>query len=187
MAAQVLLAGLLAASALAAASAPTPTPVPRLTGGFGRPTAAMGSESGGKSRSVVTIKSESLPGGPESGKAAASRPTRPAPTALPFPDPSLTGGTEGEWRQTAAQARQRVAVARARAAALEAAQRQLAYAYSYEYADPNYSERVTRPALERTGVELAAARRELDAAEKELADLPEKARRAGAYPGWIRE
>ena len=187
MAAQALLAGLLAAAALARASVPTPTPVPRLTGGFGRPTAARSSESGGKSaRSVVAIKSESLPGGPEIGKAAASRPTRPAPTVLAFPHPSLTGGTEGEWRQTAAQARQSMAVARARAAALEEAQMQLAYRYQYG-PDSNSNERVTLPALERNGVELVEARREPDAAEKELADLPEKARRAGAYPGWIRQ
>ena len=44
-----------------------------------------------------------------------------------------------------------------------------------------------KPAWDRTLRELEDARRELAEAEKDLSDLPEKARRAGALPGWIRE
>ena len=37
------------------------------------------------------------------------------------------------------------------------------------------------------GEDLATARKDLPGAEKELEDLPDRARRAGALPGWLRE
>ena len=57
----------------------------------------------------------------------------------------------------------------------------------YAWDDGQYRDRVIKPAWDRTLRELEDARRELAEAEKDLSDLPEKARRAGALPGWIRE
>ena len=44
-----------------------------------------------------------------------------------------------------------------------------------------------KPAWDKKREELETTRKELTSAEADLADLPEKARRAGALPGWLRE
>ena len=44
-----------------------------------------------------------------------------------------------------------------------------------------------KPAWDHAREDLENAKQELAAAEADLADLPEKARKAGALPGWIRE
>jgi hypothetical protein len=46
---------------------------------------------------------------------------------------------------------------------------------------------VIKPAWDKKREELETARRELAEAQKDLADLPEKARKAGALPGWLRD
>ena len=57
----------------------------------------------------------------------------------------------------------------------------------YAWDDGQYRDRVIKPSWDKTRDQLEDAKRELEAAEKDLSDLPEKARRAGAAPGWIRE
>ena len=58
----------------------------------------------------------------------------------------------------------------------------------YAWDDGQYRDRVIKPAWDRTPrASSTDAKHELAAAEKDLADLPERARRAGALPGWIRE
>ena len=57
----------------------------------------------------------------------------------------------------------------------------------YAWDDGQYRDRVIKPAWDRTKEDLEAARKELADAEKDLANLPERARRAGALPGWLRE
>ena len=51
--------------------------------------------------------------------------------------------------------------------------------------DGQYRDRVIKPAWDHSRGDLETAKQELEVAEKDLADLPEKARRAGALPGWI--
>jgi hypothetical protein len=46
---------------------------------------------------------------------------------------------------------------------------------------------VIKPAWDKAREELATARKELPVAERELTDLPDRARKAGALPGWLRE
>jgi hypothetical protein len=46
---------------------------------------------------------------------------------------------------------------------------------------------VIKPAWDKKREELETAKRDLEQAEKELAGLPEMARKAGALPGWLRE
>ncbi len=75
---------------------------------------------------------------------------------------------------------------KARVAELEAATRKLENDF-YAWDDGQYRDRVIKPAWDHAKSELTDAKNELVAAEKDLADLPEKARQAGAMPGWIRE
>jgi hypothetical protein len=57
----------------------------------------------------------------------------------------------------------------------------------YSWDDGAYRDRVIKPAWDKSREDLATARRELPLAERALNDLPERARRAGALPGWLRE
>jgi hypothetical protein len=104
--------------------------------------------------------------------------------AAPSPTPPLA--SEAEWREAARAARARVADAKARVQELEATAKKLENDF-YAWDDGQYRDRVIKPAWDKTRDQLEEAKRELAAAEKDLADLPEKARRAGALPGWIRE
>jgi hypothetical protein len=154
-------------------------------------------------RGRVTIDNQSLVTNPRKGRISTSKvvPARLAPPA-PSPSPaaagapsasaeaadagSVTGGTETEWRRTAEAARQRVVTAKARVAELDAAAKKLESDF-YAWDDGQYRDRVIKPSWDRTLQQLDEARRELADAEKDLTDLPETARRAGALPGWIRE
>jgi hypothetical protein len=93
---------------------------------------------------------------------------------------------EAEWREIARRDRKRVEDAKARVAELTATSRKLENDF-YAWDDGQYRDRVIKPAWDRARAELEEAKIELEAAEKELADLPERARKAGALPGWIRE
>ena len=75
---------------------------------------------------------------------------------------------------------------KARVAELEAATKKLENDF-YAWDDGQYRDRVIKPAWDRTLSDLDTARRQLADAEKNLAELPERARKAGALPGWIRE
>ncbi len=162
--------------------------------------AASGEKSG------VTIDNRTLVKDTDKGRlttSAVSSPKPPAPTpATSAPpasggsgkgaaasDPSA-GGTEGggeaEWRDLARRERKRVEDAKANVAELTATTRKLENDF-YSWDDGQYRDRVIKPAWDRARAELDAARIELEQAEKALADLPERARRAGALPGWIRE
>jgi exonuclease VII small subunit len=57
----------------------------------------------------------------------------------------------------------------------------------YSWDDGQYRDGVIKPAWDKKREELETARRDLEQAQKELSELPEKARRAGAQPGWLRE
>jgi hypothetical protein len=147
-------------------------------------------------KSTLTIDNRSLVTNPDKGRVSTSRialaPTPhahaagAAPTPAPAADGSLTGGTEAEWRETARRARKRVEDDKLHVEELTAAARKLENDF-YAWDDGQYRDRVIKPSWDRTRAELDQARLELSEAERDLADLPEKARKAGAYPGWIRE
>jgi hypothetical protein len=207
----------LAAGIAAAATTPTPTPRPKLSGGFGRPRAtpaptpegiaatssepvraAQAANGQRTEKSTLTIDNRSLVTNPDKGRVSTSRiapastPHPPAaasgaaPTPAAVADGSLTGGTEAEWRETARKARKRVEDGKLRVEELTAAAKKLENDF-YAWDDGQYRDRVIKPSWDRTRAELDQAKIELSEAEKDLADLPERARKAGAYPGWIRE
>ena len=129
----------------------------------------------------------------------ASRPSAPPstpPVAAPVLDPSgaftapaVPGDgapTETEWRGIADAARKRVVDGKAKVAELDATTRKLENDF-YSWDDGQYRDRVIKPSWDSSRQQLEQAKADLVAAEKDLADLPERARRAGAFPGWIRE
>jgi hypothetical protein len=211
---QLVMIWFLAAGTVPAATTPTPTPRPKLSGGFGRPRAtpaptpegnvavsdpvrAAQAANGPKTeKSTLTIDNRSLVTNPEKGRVSTSRlaptPTAhppaagSAPASSPAADGSLTGGTEADWRETARKARKRVEDGQLRVEELTAAVKKLENDF-YAWDDGQYRDRVIKPSWDHTRAELDSAKIELASAEKDLADLPEKARKAGAYPGWIRE
>jgi hypothetical protein len=159
------------------------------------------SDSPAREKSGVTIDNRSLVTNPDKGRISTSKavprkekPATPAPPPVSRTAPSAepaaaepsSQASEAQWRDTAHAARKRVADAKARAGELEAASKKLESDF-YAWDDGQYRDRVIKPAWDKTRDQLEDARRELSAAEKDLADLPEKARRAGAMPGWIRE
>ena len=178
-----------------AADAPAPPPSSALVG-------AARAGSTATEKSSLTIDNRSLVKNPSKGRVSTSKaiaaPARPSPTAVvataaaPVPTAAVSGeapgsaGTEAEWKATAARARKRVADAKARVAELEAATMNLENDF-YAWDDGQYRDRVIKPAWDRSRTDLETARQELAGAEKDLEDLPEKARKAGALPGWIRE
>ncbi|HEX7251528.1 MAG TPA: hypothetical protein VF376_01520 [Thermoanaerobaculia bacterium] len=97
-----------------------------------------------------------------------------------------TAGTEEEWRERARSARGRVDELKQRVAQLEAESKKLENDF-YSWDDGSYRDGVIKPAWDRKKEDLEAARKDLTQAEADLADLPEKARKAGALPGWLRE
>ncbi len=158
-------------------------------------------------KSGVTINNRSLVKNSEKGRISTSKPVPTRKAAAPSPSPAAvlpaapsaiapgpapaaegaaTGGTEAEWKEAAAKARKRVADDKARVAELEAATKKLENDF-YAWDDGQYRDRVIKPAWDRSRSDLETAKGELAEAEKDLADLPEQARKAGALPGWIRE
>jgi hypothetical protein len=182
----------------------TPAPKSPYDGGQGYSDvvhAAHETRDGGAADSsgTMTINNRSLVKDTSKGKVssskAASSAARPAPT--PFPATvvkppvapaadAAAGGGEAQWKQTAAKARKRVADDKAHVAELEATNKKLENDF-YAWDDGQYRDRVIKPAWDHAKSELTDAKNELVEAEKDLADLPEKARQAGAAPGWIRE
>lgn len=147
-------------------------------------------------RSGVTIDNRSLVKNPDKGRLSTSAvvPTRPA-AAVPKPaegaapaDASQAPppGGEAQWQEIARKDRKAVEDGKARVAELTATARKLENDF-YAWDDGQYRDRVIKPAWDRTLSELEDAKRQLADAEKNLADLPERARKAGALPGWIRE
>ena len=154
-------------------------------------------------KSAVTIDNRNLVTDPTKGRltTVASQPTpRPAPAAAgrppvmmppmtPTPTLPLAGqvsADEQKWRDAARAAKQRVEDAKKKVEDLEASNHKLENDF-YAWDDGQYRDRVIKPAWDKAKADLETARQELAAAEKDLADLPEKARKAGALPGWLRE
>ncbi len=149
-------------------------------------------------RSAVTIDNRSLVKNPDKGRLSTSSvlPTRTPASAAPKPAegaaPANTSaaapaaGGEAEWQEIARRDRKAVADAKSRVAELSATAKKLENDF-YAWDDGQYRDRVIKPAWDRTISDLEDARHQLAEAEKNLADLPERARKAGALPGWIRE
>ena len=196
---------------------PRNTPVPADDGGQSLADAVRAaketrevSENRNREKSALTIDNRSLVTNPEKGRVstakavpgkskAAPAPAPAAPAAAPQGEPvtevapppgapsaANSGGDEAQWRATAQAARKRVADGKARVEELSAATRKLENDF-YAWDDGQYRDRVIKPSWDRARDQLEDAKRDLVAAEQELTDLPEKARRAGAQPGWIRE
>src|SRR6266567_2197511 len=206
----------IALTALPNATTPplTPTPRPRLTGGFGRPAAtpivsgangqafsdvvraASETKTRKEPKPSVAITNDNLVTDPKKGRltTAAPRSVPPTPgkpivgaTPTPAPPPAvLSEGSEAEWRERARVTRRQVEEGKARVYQLEGDAAALEKDF-YRWDDGQYRDGVIKPAWEKKKQELEEARKELAAAEKDLADLPELARKAGALPGWIRE
>jgi hypothetical protein len=154
----------------------------------------------------VVIDNRSLVTDPSKGRVTTSRTVHPTPAhaARKIPDaptrdaPAPAGAaaaapaqegeappTEVEWRGIADAARKRVADGKAKVAELQATNKKLENDF-YSWDDGQYRDRVIKPAWDHAREQLQEAKAELAAAEKDLNDLPERARRAGALPGWIR-
>ncbi len=215
LAAALLAAGsvMLVPASLASAPTPTPTPRPRLSGGFGRTPVATPETDGQSMADVVraasaarrrrdtkavAITNDSLVKDPKKGRVStsqikpespAARPTGradvPSAAAVPVATPAAAAD-EALWRDRAHAARKRVEDLKAEVAQLEAESKQLENDF-YRWDDGQYRDRVIKPAWDKKREELETARKQLVQAETDLADLPEKARRAGALPGWLRE
>lgn len=187
---------------VAAAPQPTPTPTPRLTGGFGKAPVSGRARREGEKKGV-RITNDSLVTDPGKGKLTTSRiqpsPTpgakeetgkRPANASTRTPTGPAAGesaeGGEEYWRGEARRLRERVAAIKETIARLEAETKKLETDF-YSWDDGAYRDRVIKPAWDKAREELATARQDLPVAEKELQDLPDRARRAGALPGWLRE
>ena len=186
--------------AAAAEVQPTATPEPRLSGGFGKNAPAAPAQRRVEKK-AVRITNESLVTDPQKGKLTTSQravtPTPPAtartpgartPTAAAAASTPAAAPREGEeyWRDEARRTRERVTELRADIVRLENQTRKLEADF-YSWDDGAYRDGVIKPAWDKAREDLATARRELPLAERALDDLPERARRAGALPGWLRE
>lgn len=183
--------------ALGASPEPTRTPSPKLTGGFGKtPVAGRAARDSGKAgplritnESLVTdatkgrVSSSERP--PASTPGVARTPAAPAATAGGVA-PGDSGHGEEYWRGESRRLRERAAELRDAVTRLEADTKRLEADY-YAWDDGAYRDRVIKPSWDKAREELATARLALPVAEKELAELPDRARRAGALPGWLRE
>jgi len=144
-------------------------------------------------KATVTITNETLVTDPKKGRLTTSvpRPTSPAPTPgheqlLPTPAGPDEASAEVYWRERMHSARSRVEELRERVRRFEQEAKKLENDF-YAWDDGQYRDGVIKPAWDQKREELETARRDLEQAEKELSELPEKARKAGALPGWLRE
>jgi hypothetical protein len=151
-------------------------------------------------KSGVAITNDSLVTDPNKGRITTFSPRNvPPPTPVATraaeapvtatagtPVASPAASTEAEWRQRARDARTRVEAAKQRVDQLETDTKKLESDF-YSWDDGNYRDGVIKPAWDKKKEELEAARKELSAADADLAELPDRARRAGALPGWLRE
>jgi hypothetical protein len=204
-----------AAMSLTATPRPTPTPTTRprkLEGGFGRGAPADpavtpvrtpvpgGGQSLGQvvrdarkprgSRTPVSITNKTLVTDPKKGRLTTAAPL-PTPTpgavsedARPTPAPEREA--EAYWRERMHSARASVAELSERVRQFEQQSKKLESDF-YSWDDGQYRDGVIKPAWDKKREELETAKRDLEQAEKDLAELPEKARKAGALPGWLRE
>jgi len=127
---------------------------------------------------------------PKKGRLTTASP-RPTPTpgaaseeARPAPAPDQEA--EAYWRERMHSARALVEELSERVRQFEQQSKKLESDF-YSWDDGQYRDGVIKPAWDKKREELETARRDLEQAEKDLAELPEKARKAGALPGWLRE
>jgi hypothetical protein len=195
---------------------PTPKPR-KLAGGFGRGApdavvtpaavetpapgrslaetvrAADKARKGKGSKAVVAITNETLVTDPKKGKLTTSSPRATPPPPTPGheqlrPTPAQAGDASAEvyWRERMHSARARVEELRERVRRFELEAKKLENDF-YSWDDGQYRDGVIKPAWDKKRDELETARRDVEQAEKELSELPEAARKAGALPGWLRE
>jgi hypothetical protein len=194
--------GLFCVTALLGAAEPqaTPTPEPQLSGGFGKAAPPAPARKRAEKK-AVRITNESLVTDPQKGRITTSQqvvtpaPSRspsaattsggPTPTASSTPAAGAAGGEE-YWRNETRRVRERMAQLRAAIVRLENETRKLEADF-YSWDDGAYRDGVIKPAWDKAREDLATARRELPLAEREVDELPDRARRAGALPGWLRE
>ena len=198
-----LAAALFSVTALLAAAEtqPTPTPEPRLTGGFGKASPAGTTARKRVEKKSVRITNESLITDPQKGKlttsqravtpAAAVTVARTPGARTPTAAASTAGqpppeGGEEYWRREAGRARDRVTELRETIVRLENDTRKMEADF-YSWDDGAYRDHVIKPAWDKAREDLATARRQLPLAERALDELPDRARREGALPGWLRE
>jgi len=200
-----LAAALFSVTALLAAAEtqPTPTPEPRLTGGFGKAAPPGTTARKRVEKKVVRITNESLVTDPLKGKLTTSQraatpaaavtvvrtpgaPTLTSPTAASAAGRPPPEGGEEYWRGEARRARDRVTELREAIVRLENDTRKMEADF-YSWDDGAYRDRVIKPAWDKAREDLATARRQLPLAERALDELPDRARREGALPGWLRE
>ena len=195
----LLLSTLVGPDSLGASPAPTPTPAPKLTGGFGKtPVAGRAAPRDAAKTGPLRITNESLVTDTARGKVSTSQrtpastpdaartPATPLPTSATAVTPADSGQGEEYWRAESRRLRERVAELKDAITRLEADTKRLEADY-YAWDDGAYRDRVIKPAWDKAREELATARLALPVAENELAELPDRARRAGALPGWLRE
>jgi hypothetical protein len=138
----------------------------------------------------VTITNKTLVTDPKKGRltTASPRPTA-TPGAAPEeapPAPAPDQEAEAYWRERMHSARALVVELSERVRQFEQQSKKLETDF-YSWDDGQYRDGVIKPAWDKKREELETARRDLERAEKDLAELPEKARKAGALPGWLRE
>ncbi len=155
--------------------------------------AASGGKKGKGGKVRVTITNDSLVSDPSKGKLTTSSVRVPTPPASPAredlartPTPGPTEEAEAYWRERMHSARSRVEELRDLVTRLERESKKLENDF-YSWDDGQYRDGVIKPAWDRKLEELETARKNLEQAEKDLSELPEKARKAGALPGWLRE
>jgi hypothetical protein len=142
-----------------------------------------------ESRPPISITNETLVTDPKKGRltTASPRPEPPTPVAEEArPTPGPAEEAEAYWRERMHSARARVEELRERVRQLEQESKKLENDF-YSWDDGQYRDGVIKPAWDKKREELETGRRALDQAEKDLSELPEKARKAGALPGWLRE
>lgn len=181
---------------LAASPRPTPTPAPVLTGGFGKTPAPEGTSPKATPKKKVRLTNETLVTESDKGKLSTSEVNTartPSPRRgdekLETTGPAAPAPGEGDeayWRGESRRLRERVDALKETIARLEGEVTKLEADF-YSWDDGAYRDRVIKPAWDKAREELATARKELPVAERELTDLPDRARKAGALPGWLRE
>lgn len=145
----------------------------------------------------ISITNQTLITDPSKGRLTIFAPRSPTPTGRPTgssvtsPAPTAPPGAaaaegEAEWRERARAARKRVEDLKERVAQLERDAKRLENDF-YSWDDGQYRDGVIKPAWDKKREELETTKRDLAEAEKDLAELPDRARKAGALPGWIRE
>jgi len=159
-----------------------------------KPPAAASGKNGKKKSSMLVIDNAMVRGAAADEKRSSGpRPAETAAPAAPAPAPpvamprivDLQGHDETYWRAKAAATRDAVQKAQDTLAAAEAEEKREENDF-YSWDDGQYRDNVIKPAWDRAKEETIKAHGDLDAARKQLDNLEDEARRAGAYPGWIR-